>query len=604
MRSHWWCLCWCLCWGMVTSAMAEEKLDRDKLREELLGIAKRAPACLTDKNGLPKRVVITRNGTELFAEPKTGAERLRTVGLYDRLYLYVQDPGTGFHRVGLDPWEEGPTGWVPASFCLIWDNNEILFLNGDSVPADVDRFLIWSSEEEARDGQPDKAVYEEVVSRDRAKVGDLFFPVLQKDRSGTLYQIGFLFGGDQGGRDKYGQELTAKDKQRIADNVSTVNVVLVIDATGSMGPYIEEAKRQATQIVNELQEKTVLPALGGGGSIKLTVNFGLVAYRDKGDAFEVKTFVAPTNDLEKIRREIAGLDAAGGGDEPEMVVQGIQHALSTMTLGQGALNRLIVIGDAPPHELDKDKLSDVGRDAKSKFVELHALVCGESAETQAALEIMATASGGSSRKISQAADLTRMIIDELKARVAGVPVEKELVEKSLQGQSLQATARQLGLNENQSRRMIKFLMARGADVSTEQGLRQGWVKVRPGSDSRLRLYVYLPRWKLALQLSQLLNLSDSTEVKKKAENAIAVVQQLLGFTAGDKSGAGMSKDGSSAAKRGDNVPELSDVTKKGPAAVVSENPRVRQKIQTLLRYWNNAEAWEHDHIWIPVEALP
>ena len=31
---------------------------------------------------------------------------------------------------------------------------------------------------------------------------------------------------------------------------------------------------------------------------------------------------------------------------------------------------------------------------------------------------------------------------------------------------------------------------------------------------------------------------------------------------------------------------------------------VVQKIQTMLRYWNNAEAWEHDHIWIPVDALP
>lgn len=591
--------------GMAIVAFAEDSIDRDKLRDELLGIAKRTPACLRDSNGLPQRVVITRNGTELFAEPKEGAKSIRSVGLYDRLYLYVKDPGTGFHRVGLDPWDESPTGWVPASFCLAWDNNEILFLNGDSVPTDVDRLFVWASEEDAREGKPEKAVYEEVVDRERAKVGDLFFPVLKKDRSETLYQIGFLFGGDQGGRDRFGKPLTEADKQRISENVLVINVVIVIDATGSMTPYIEEVKRQATKIVDELQDKALLTELGSELPIKLTVKFSLVAYRDKGDEFEVKTFVPLTNDVTTIQREIASLSATGGGDRPEMVVPAVRHVLTTLPLEQGALNRIILIGDAPPHELDKEILSGLGREAKSKYIAVDSLICGDDQETQASFDIIATSSGGTARKIDESSKLVRMIVEELKARAVGIPVEKELLQQSFtKKQSIQSSARELGLNDNQARRMMKFLTARGADIVSEQGLRQGWVRVRPGSDSRLRLYVYLPRWKLALQLSQLLNLSDSTEVKKKAENAIAVVQQLLGFTAGDKSGAGMSKDGTSAAKRGESVPELSPVTKKGPSAVITENPRVREKIQTLLRYWNNADAWEHDHVWIPVDALP
>lgn len=589
----------------LTISFGQDAFDRDKLRDELLGISKRQPACLTDAGGLPRRVIITRNGAGLFETPKAEATRLRSLGLYDRLYLYVEDSGDGFHRVGVDPWGEGPTGWVPATFCLLWDNNEIVFLNGDSVPNDVNRFFVWKNEEDARQGKPETAVYEEVINRGTNKVGDLFFPVLKKDRTGTIYQIGFLFGGNQAGRDQYGKPLDEATKKQIADNVTSVNVVLVMDATGSMTAFIDEAKRQATLILDELEKENLVRELGSDKPLHLTVNFGLVAYRDKGDEFDVKTVVSPTHERGTIKRELASLEANGGGDHPELVEAAIRHVLSKLSLPQGAINRVIVIGDAPPHQLDKDILTELGREAKAKFVEIHTLACGDDKEAIAAFEILSSASGGTSQRISESKSLIGTIVTDLKRRIQGIPIEKEVVEQALQSkQSPQQTVRSLGLSEDDGRRMLKFLMARGADVATENTLRQGWIKVRPGTESRIRLFVYVPRWKLALQLSQLLNLSDGTEIKKKAENALVIVQQILQFTGGDKSGAGMSKGDVSAADRGKQIPELTPVTKKGPSAVAAESPRIREKIQTLLRYWNNAAAWEHDHIWIPVDALP
>ncbi|MDP1796779.1 MAG: hypothetical protein Q8K78_04825, partial [Planctomycetaceae bacterium] len=90
----------------------------------------------------------------------------------------------------------------------------------------------------------------------------------------------------------------------------------------------------------------------------------------------------------------------------------------------------------------------------------------------------------------------------------------------------------------------------------------------------------------------------------KASNAMAVVQRLLGFTAGDAASAGLEKTGLSPAQRGQDVPQLTPTIEKGPSAVAEFSPRIREKVTQLLKYWNNADAWEHDHIWIPVDALP
>ncbi len=94
----------------------------------------RRARCLVDENGLPKQVLICSNGTGLFAKPEEGADRIQTLGLFRRLYLYLEGERDGFHRVGQEPFGESPTGWVPSAFCLLWDHNEMLFLTKDSGP--------------------------------------------------------------------------------------------------------------------------------------------------------------------------------------------------------------------------------------------------------------------------------------------------------------------------------------------------------------------------------------------------------------------------------------------------------------------------------------
>lgn len=590
---------------MAPSVCRAQDLDIDKLSDELLGIGKRVPECLTDGNGLPKRIIVTHSGAGLFEKPAKGAKRTRSLALYDRLYLYVEDTGTGFHRVGVDPWGEGPTGWIATPFCLVWDHNEMLFLNGDSIGDSVNRIHVWKTESAAQEGKAESAVFSENVEREKGAVGDVFFPVLGKNRSGTLYRIGFLFGGDQGARDQYGSPMSKSQKQSIARNTSILNLVLIVDATGSMSSFVKTVKARAGELVRSLQQDSLLKKLGSSEPFSLRVNFALVAYRDRGDAFDVKTFVGKTDSIAKINSGLSSLSADGGGDSPELVVAAIRHALSGFKFERGALNRIVLLGDAPPHELEEDILIGVGKEAQASFIQIDAIQCGGSEVTEAAFEQLASASGGRVYKIDNAGALSEQIAADLKARLAGAPVEQQLVQSSLQsGQSISETARNMGLDGGLTRRMTKLLVARGADVGGKAGVRTGWVRVRPGKASRFRLHVYISRWKLALQLSNLLNLTDKTTLAKNAEAAKLAVRRLLGFTAGEKSSAGLDKSGDSVRARGENVPELTATTKKGPQAVISHRPQIRTKVNRLMKYWRNSEAWEHDYIWIPIDVLP
>lgn len=585
---------------------ASEDFNPEDYADKLLGHGRRDPLCMVDENGLPRRVVIVRNGVGLFKEPESGAERLRTLSLYERLFLYVSEH-KGYSRLGADPWDETPTGWVPTEFCLPWDTNELVYLDGRSV-SEGTVIHIWSTEEDALDGDPAKAIYTENISRASKDVGDLFLPVLRKDKTGTLYKLGFLHGGSAGALDEHGQELTQSTRQQIAERITHINLAIVIDATGSMSDSIENAKAKAAELIVSLNNRLQLPSLiQGEEPIQLTARVGLVAFRDSGDEFEVKRFVGLTSDQELVQAQLSSLTAAGGGDRKERVQEAVDLALEDPGFQRGALNVITLIGDAEPHHNGAAELVELGRRAKSQFVKIDALLCGDDSRARKAFGDIATASGGSVQDIKEADSVIDRIMADVKARAAGIPIEKEIVESAIQqNTSIRNAARGLGMSEQQARMMHRFLIARGADVAeTGLGFRSGWVKVRPGADSRFQLFVSLPRWKMALHLSSMLGLSDRVEIRKDlARNASALVRSFLTPQAGDEATAGIDKSGRSVAERAASVPKVSPGVIRGEAGVERFNKANMAKIRKLLAYWAQEDAWDFEHIWVPHDLLP
>jgi HEAT repeat protein len=118
-----------------------------------------------------------------------------------------------------------------------------------------------------------------------------------------------------------------------------IDLVLVMDATGSMSPVIQSTKRRIEAVIAGL--KRVVPDL----------RVRIVAYRDDGDAF--LTIGSPlTHDPRILEDFLACVPAYGGGDTEEAVLAGLKDAIQRTPWREGTQRVIVLFGDAPPHDRD------------------------------------------------------------------------------------------------------------------------------------------------------------------------------------------------------------------------------------------------------------
>ncbi len=145
----------------------------------------------------------------------------------------------------------------------------------------------------------------------------------------------------------------------------------MLDATGSMSPYINEARRRIKEIAQDLQSGDPAPI----------VKFALVTYRDRGE--EYVTHVDPFSaKIEDIRRHLDEAKAKGGGDHPEAVLEGIEAALTKLrwsTKNTNVIKLAYLVGDAPAqHYSGGPTEKAMTALARKKGVVLHTIECGGS----------------------------------------------------------------------------------------------------------------------------------------------------------------------------------------------------------------------------------
>ncbi|HUR99213.1 MAG TPA: VWA domain-containing protein, partial [Pyrinomonadaceae bacterium] len=99
---------------------------------------------------------------------------------------------------------------------------------------------------------------------------------------------------------------SASKPKPVIDNRDTLEMVFVLDTTGSMGGLIDGAKQRIWGIINDVMQKPSKPR----------VRVGLVAYRDNGDEYVTK-LLPITEDLDKVYTTLMDYRADGGGDTPE-----------------------------------------------------------------------------------------------------------------------------------------------------------------------------------------------------------------------------------------------------------------------------------------------
>ncbi len=167
-----------------------------------------------------------------------------------------------------------------------------------------------------------------------------------------------------------------------------VELVFVLDATGSMGPMIETAKEKIWSIASTVANSKPAPIL----------KVGLVAYRDQSDAQRLE-ISGLTSDLDLIFSRLNGLQAMGGGDTPEDVIGGLNAALyeaGWSNQQQSRMRTIFLVGDAPAHAARNGQpaLVDLLEEAKQRKIQVNTLQYGANPQTAQQWVQIAQMSGG------------------------------------------------------------------------------------------------------------------------------------------------------------------------------------------------------------------
>jgi Mg-chelatase subunit ChlD len=173
-----------------------------------------------------------------------------------------------------------------------------------------------------------------------------------------------------------------------------MEVVFVLDTTGSMGGMIAGAKQKVWAIANKLKSARPTPE----------ISFGLVGYRDRGDAYVTKVY-GLTTDLDDVYNNLHAFEAQGGGDEPESVNEALHDAVCDLqwSTDSEVLRVIFLVGDARPHMDYQDdvKYADTCALANKKGILINTIQCGRLTGTEKIWREIASKTNGTYAAILQ-----------------------------------------------------------------------------------------------------------------------------------------------------------------------------------------------------------
>ena len=119
-----------------------------------------------------------------------------------------------------------------------------------------------------------------------------------------------------------------------------VDILFLLDATGSMGDEIDRLKTTIDTVAQRVAALDAQPDL----------RFAMTLYRDEGDSFVTATHDF-TGDVDAFRAALAEVEADGGGDMPEAFDEGLAAALGEPAWRDPAetVQLVFLVADAPPH---------------------------------------------------------------------------------------------------------------------------------------------------------------------------------------------------------------------------------------------------------------
>ena len=135
------------------------------------------------------------------------------------------------------------------------------------------------------------------------------------------------------------------EEQEKLKNTATLDLMFIMDITGSMTAYLDQAKQKIVKIMETLLQKCA----------SVYVRIGFVGYRDYLDSNDDYVDVELNEDVESVRQKILKVNASGGGDCEDMP-EGLNKTLNKNWKGKSRF--AILIADVPCHGKQYHGLDD------------------------------------------------------------------------------------------------------------------------------------------------------------------------------------------------------------------------------------------------------
>ncbi|MGE4293852.1 MAG: vWA domain-containing protein, partial [Desulfovibrio sp.] len=178
-------------------------------------------------------------------------------------------------------------------------------------------------------------------------------------REGRVVQLAAVTKSGPGAREKsdirtnqnYLQEATTGATQVSAADLKdlTIDIVWVMDTTVSMRPYIQ----RTMQVVRDVSEQITLDT-----NVAKGMKFGIWGYRDPADkipgiGYTTNNYTPQLQGVADFMQTLAGVDVTqvDSEDYAEDVFSGMADAIQNTQWTPGAIRFIILVGDAPGHEL-------------------------------------------------------------------------------------------------------------------------------------------------------------------------------------------------------------------------------------------------------------
>lgn len=205
--------------------------------------------------------------------------------------------------------------------------------------------------------------------------------------------------------------------------MNKVDLLFIVDVTGSMGSFINKAKSKMKSVLSSLTDKF---------EIDLTV--GLSLYRDHPS--QDTSFVTATFDLttiDGVKTTIDKISVDGGGDHPEAVLDGIIDGVVDMKWREESRRIAFLIGDAPAHGMiHNESCCQCGQTwgkavacAESNRVAIYSILLGNDSDARSNFKLISSFTGGLLIESDNAMDV---IVSTLTTEFENVNLDAKILE--------------------------------------------------------------------------------------------------------------------------------------------------------------------------------